>query len=780
MGRCSSVANPLLAPAIFRRRFAIRPGISKALIHTPRTLKKTPRVFRRTWLKRSVLGGTSLSFFSFGTSKRNEGDNPDDPSEELSQQEQDPDVVEANIEAAKPPDNAKDNAESTWHGLDILKQSVSVKSISSALSTWSWPTPPDFASLQERVSALILELGMGPGSLYSEIVHDPPDPQIYPEVEWDAEVRLGEDLCLSEKAFLKERKRKMKGAFAQLFGVEESEIDERDLPIVALAGSGGGYRAMLNTVGSLIGAQSSGLLPCLTYAAGVSGSCWALSVLYSGVAGSIDPKSTAEHLKGRIETSYLDTATLDLLTNPPTNKYLLSGILRKAASPSGVASLVDVYGTLLASRLFVPSDTSKLDFKHLSLHFQRRCVDNGEMPLPIFTAIQHATPPATLQAIRNVKHERERAIDQNRQEILGHAQSLLEDETRCLWYEFTPFEVGCDEIGAWIPSWSLGRQFANGKNVERRPELGLTILTGIFGSAFCASLKHYFKEIQPTLKLLPFQLYDWLEDIVTENERDLGLIHPVFPDQIPNFLKGLDGQLRDGSPPDLAERDFMTFMDAGAELNLPYYPLLRRDVDCIIALDASADSQDLWFTRAEELAAKRGLRTWPKGAGWPTAIQASAEDPAEATRNSSAPSVEDEADSANVKLAQTQESALADQAGKQEVTEDKGIPKPGPTEAAPRSQPLSSCEVWIGTSRSSENEASSRLDDLDEEALLRRDGLGVVYIPLAPNERKAPGFDPFTISTWRREVAPEESQSLLDVAEVCACKTNFTFLQRLI
>ena len=28
-----------------------------------------------------------------------------------------------------------------------------------------------------------------------------------------------------------------------------------------------------------------------------------------------------------------------------------------------------------------------------------------------------------------------------------------------------------------------------------------------------------------------------------------------------------------------------------AELNLPYYPFLRRNVDCIIALDASADSQ---------------------------------------------------------------------------------------------------------------------------------------------------------------------------------------------
>lgn len=28
-----------------------------------------------------------------------------------------------------------------------------------------------------------------------------------------------------------------------------------------------------------------------------------------------------------------------------------------------------------------------------------------------------------------------------------------------------------------------------------------------------------------------------------------------------------------------------------AELNIPYYPFLRRSVDCVIALDASADSQ---------------------------------------------------------------------------------------------------------------------------------------------------------------------------------------------
>lgn len=128
----------------------------------------------------------------------------------------------------------------SWHGLDFLKLSLSVNAISSALSAWSWPSTLDFSAIQEKVSALVLELGLGPGSLYSEIVDELPDALIHPEVEWDAEVRLGDDICFAERAFLGERKRHMKPYFAKLFGVSEQEIDERDLPIVAIAGSGGG------------------------------------------------------------------------------------------------------------------------------------------------------------------------------------------------------------------------------------------------------------------------------------------------------------------------------------------------------------------------------------------------------------------------------------------------------------------------------------------------------------------------------------------------------------
>src|SRR5271170_7953320 len=63
--------------------------------------------------------------------------------------------------------------------------------------------------------------------------------------------------------------------------------------------------------------------------------------------------------------------------------------------------------------------------------------------------------------------------------------------------------------------------------------------------------------------------------------------------------------------------------------NIPFYPLMRRDVDIIIALDTSADIQTTpWFERTDGLppvnpeliagyAKQRGIIGWPIGVGWP-------------------------------------------------------------------------------------------------------------------------------------------------------------------
>lgn len=59
-----------------------------------------------------------------------------------------------------------------------------------------------------------------------------------------------------------------------------------------------------------------------------------------------------------------------------------------------------------------------------------------------------------------------------------------------------------------------------------------------------------------------------------ELQKDLEAIHPFPPAEIANFTKGLDeGQLRDGAPLDVVQKDTIGLMDAGAELNIPYVPL---------------------------------------------------------------------------------------------------------------------------------------------------------------------------------------------------------------
>ncbi|KAG8842230.1 hypothetical protein FRB91_004298, partial [Serendipita sp. 411] len=226
------------------------------------------------------------------------------------------------------------------------------------------------------------------------------------------------------------------------------------------------------------------------------------------------------------------------------------------------------------------------------------------------------------------------------------------------------------------------------------------------------------------------------------------------------------------------------------ELNIPYYPLLRRDVDCIIALDASADSQDLWFTRAEEYATRRGISTWPKGARWPVELNAQQSSTPSPSASTGGDGGQNDTDP-NRRLAESQESQVKEQTERQKERESRPIPdRPNTSQAEitptlphetvdePRGTPdsmsnegdgvdqrsLQACSIWIGSSKSSEAD-QSRFEDLTEEELAERDGIGIVYMPLIPNEKVAPGWDPSGISTWRREMDPEETQRLLDVAK---------------
>ena len=120
-------------------------------------------------------------------------------------------------------------------GLQFIRESLNIDAIPSLTATWVWPD--SIANIQSKIQALLVATGRGPGSLYAEIVEES---EKSPEVGWDAHVRLGDELCVAERAFLSERKRRMKGAFASYIGVDEKQVREEDIPVVAIAASGGG------------------------------------------------------------------------------------------------------------------------------------------------------------------------------------------------------------------------------------------------------------------------------------------------------------------------------------------------------------------------------------------------------------------------------------------------------------------------------------------------------------------------------------------------------------
>ena len=49
--------------------------------------------------------------------------------------------------------------------------------------------------------------------------------------------------------------------------------------------------------------------------------------------------------------------------------------------------------------------------------------------------------------MRDVEKEQSSSVDVTRKRRLGEEHDRLAQSIRWLWYEFTPYEVGCDELG---------------------------------------------------------------------------------------------------------------------------------------------------------------------------------------------------------------------------------------------------------------------------------------------------------------------------------------------
>lgn len=634
---------------------------------------------------------------------------------------------------------------------------VEWSSLGDRLTDWVLPTWAK--AIPDGIQKLQMEFSMQPGSLADEIWREAQDPSINPEITWNATVRVGDTLGEDELNFRRKRKEHVVKALAKYLEVDEQEIHPDDVPTIAMCGSGGGLRALVAGTSSYLSAQEVGLFDCVTYTAGVSGSCWLQTLFYSSI-GKQDHRTMLKHFKARLGTHIaFPPAALKLVTSAPTNKFILSGFIeRLRGDPKACFGLVDIYSLLLAARLLVPHGDLDVHDYDLKLSNQRMYIEDGQYPMPIYTAVRHEIP------VDEEEKKEAKANPALKQKIKEKARK----EAWFQWFEMHPWEVWCEEFGAGIPTWSLGRPFHGGRN--QLPETGVTLpeirqslLLGIWGSAFCATLSHYYKEVKPALGGIVG--FAGLDGLLEDKNDDLIKIHPIDPATVPNFVYGMEGKLPSTCPDSVFKNDHLQLMDAGMSNNLPIYPLLRpgRDVDVVIAFDASADIQkENWLSVVDGYTKQRGIKGWPVGAGWP--------------RPSSKPQENAQA-LAEAQATTPQEAATKLAEAREDNRQAKDSPESPTTGDAPDAEEtaLGPCSVWVGTKaeRSSDEEPppSKRLawdnpDDSTFRLTQPEAGIAVIYFPLLPNP-KVEGVDPDKsdyMSTWNFIYTPDQIDKVVALA----------------
>ncbi|XP_041121937.1 cytosolic phospholipase A2 zeta-like [Polyodon spathula] len=187
------------------------------------------------------------------------------------------------------------------------------------------------------------------------------------------DLRLGFDLSEMELQCVERRKLRVCQALQRVLHLSQAPHPE-EVPVVAVVGSGGGVRAMTSLLGSLLGLQRLDLLDTVTYIAGVSGSTWAMSSLYT------DPDWSHHDLQGPIGRAQaaVSKSQLGVLSAEQLRYYY--GELKKRAGEGQAVSFLDLWGLIIEYLIHGERDPA-------TLSDQQRAVAEGQNPFPIYTAV---------------------------------------------------------------------------------------------------------------------------------------------------------------------------------------------------------------------------------------------------------------------------------------------------------------------------------------------------------------------------------------------------------
>ncbi len=307
-------------------------------------------------------------------------------------------------------------------------------------------------------------------------------------------------------------------------------FDKGKTPKIGIVASGGGFRAAVSLLGMLKGLEEIKLLDSVSYLSALSGSTWSTSAWMMH-------DMCLDHLAATLRNKMEDPFELKKLPL----KEIAHSLQQKIQYTSKVG-LNDIYGALLGSVfLSTRQDPSgQCSF----LHDLQSKASSGKYPFPIFTSI------------------------------------LTKEDLNYQWLEFSPFEVGSQHLNSWIPSWALGRKFSNGKSISQHYPENLGYLLGTFGSLYATNVADALSFIENIMEdsfqlELPLECCSWIAKKLFGNKR-------ISPPQFNNFTYELDGF-------PCSDHKRLTLVDAGFDFNLPFPPLLRRNVDLYIVCDASYD-----------------------------------------------------------------------------------------------------------------------------------------------------------------------------------------------
>ncbi|KAM9443724.1 cytosolic phospholipase A2 isoform 1-T2 [Clarias gariepinus] len=256
------------------------------------------------------------------------------------------------------------------------------------------------------------------------------------------DLRFSLALCDKEKLYRQRRREHVMLGIKKLLNNEKPRFlpsSSQEVPVIAVVGSGGGFRAMVGFSGVMKALYESGVLDCTTYVAGLSGSTWYMSTLYSDPDF---PKKGPELINQELMKS-VSSNPLRLLLPQHITTYI-QALWSKKANGQPV-TFADIFGMLIGETL-IPS---RMDTK---LSEMQEKINEAQSPLPLFTCL-HVKPDVS--------------------------ELMFAD-----WVEFSPYEIGMSKYGTFMTPDLFGSKFFMGTVVKKYEENPLHFLMGVWGSAF--------------------------------------------------------------------------------------------------------------------------------------------------------------------------------------------------------------------------------------------------------------------------------------------------------